>query len=61
MSLDKFVYSESNNENILLNTNVFAIKSLVLDNTWIIGGINDPLVVVNALTGAAKLSRLKIE
>jgi hypothetical protein len=42
MSLDKFVYSESNNENILLNTNVFAIKSLVLDNTWIIGGISDP-------------------
>ncbi|VVM26462.1 hypothetical protein BSPWISOXPB_6034 [uncultured Gammaproteobacteria bacterium] len=42
MSLDKFVYSESNNENTLLNTNVFAIESFVLDNTWIIGGINDP-------------------
>jgi hypothetical protein len=27
MSLDKFVYSESNNENTLLNTNVFAIES----------------------------------
>jgi hypothetical protein len=27
---------------VLLNTNVFAIKSLVLDNTWIIGGISDP-------------------